>query len=595
MWRGTCPTAGATAAFIERRFGLLVALSLVGKWLLVSDVAFFFVGADLGDGLDVERAFHLLTDGSLGPYDGQVLARAPGMSWWIAAVHGLGLPYASSLHLAFGAALVLLCCAARRAGLPAAGALAVFVGVLFAPVTIDAAWFSAFAEPVEAILLLILVASAMLVVDSLGRGKLPWVSAPLSGLAVEALGLVRYDSSFVFFALPLCALVAGAPYHGTFRAWLRRRGRHTLFAFALATAVVLFGDRAARSWVKARYGAPILDETAEGALPAVWERVSEFAPRSRSYEPEVSERTLQELGRHVPRFAALLPYLGADCGDAQDCNWSEQALKRALLRAAHRAGLARDLLASQTFQHGLAREIAGACRNGKLDCRARSFEIASRPSLGALGFLLEPVVTTRDAEAPIPPSPSGTMARMALYPRVLQRDSEAPHWRDRPQEIREALWYWLRNPDVARSAAFGPFQPDGTLGALVHYDQNGRLEGRSWGQSGPQALPARPRLVALRQFVVTSGGVLDDLAQLFGVLALFALVVRWKKRRKTALHAGLGVALFLIAEEWFSVSRQRETDPLTLSRMLHPAYLLALAFAFLIVTETISRRLDQEP
>ena len=78
----------------SNNFFWVAVFSLVGlKLYLVSGGAVQMIYAPHDDGLYVSRAFHLLTDGTLGPYDSRLLVKELGLSLWLAGARVLGLPY----------------------------------------------------------------------------------------------------------------------------------------------------------------------------------------------------------------------------------------------------------------------------------------------------------------------------------------------------------------------------------------------------------------------------------------------------------------------------------------------------------------------
>jgi len=69
-----------------------VTVFVLLKLFLLSGSAVQMVYSLHDDELYVSRAFHLLMDGRLGPYDSRLLEKLPGISLWLAGNRLLGIP-----------------------------------------------------------------------------------------------------------------------------------------------------------------------------------------------------------------------------------------------------------------------------------------------------------------------------------------------------------------------------------------------------------------------------------------------------------------------------------------------------------------------
>jgi hypothetical protein len=123
------------------------------------------------DGLYVSRAFHLLLDGGLGPYDGRLLVKQPGISLWLAANRLLGIPYLLSINLVYALAGVYFIVALRIQRVGKTWLILVFILYLFNPVTMDHQWFRVMREPLSISLLIFILGSIFYILIYLQRNQ----------------------------------------------------------------------------------------------------------------------------------------------------------------------------------------------------------------------------------------------------------------------------------------------------------------------------------------------------------------------------------------------------------------------------------------
>ena len=108
-------------------FYLTLLLMVFIKLVFISDLSPQVVYAPHDDSLYVMRAFNLLNEGFFGPYDSRVLAKLPGMSFMLAAMRSVGLPYFAALNLLYILAGIYVLAGLRRFGVGAATLLFVFL------------------------------------------------------------------------------------------------------------------------------------------------------------------------------------------------------------------------------------------------------------------------------------------------------------------------------------------------------------------------------------------------------------------------------------------------------------------------------------
>ena len=118
-------------------FWCAVVTLILGKLILLSGSAVQMVYSPHDDGLYVSRAFHMLTDGTMGSYDARLLVKQIGISFWLAGMRTLGIPYLFSITLLYAGAGLYFVCAMRRLRFENGVLVAVFSLYLFNPVSMD--------------------------------------------------------------------------------------------------------------------------------------------------------------------------------------------------------------------------------------------------------------------------------------------------------------------------------------------------------------------------------------------------------------------------------------------------------------------------
>src|SRR5688500_13796564 len=85
-------------------FLTIVAVAVLFKLALVSDLSVTINYFPHDDSLYVERAYYLLRGEGFGPYDSRTLIKYPGLSIWLAGMRSLGIPYIFSIQALYAAA-----------------------------------------------------------------------------------------------------------------------------------------------------------------------------------------------------------------------------------------------------------------------------------------------------------------------------------------------------------------------------------------------------------------------------------------------------------------------------------------------------------
>ena len=153
-------------------FWFLLAFLILVKLILIAGNPIQMAWAPHDDGLYMLRAFYLVMDGSMGPYDSKLLIKLPGISLWLAGTRSLGIPYILSINLLFIMSGVYFVAALRRSGVNQLLALLVFSVYLFHPVTFHWQWFRVLREPLAVSMLVLMLGSMVFVLSYLRDGLL---------------------------------------------------------------------------------------------------------------------------------------------------------------------------------------------------------------------------------------------------------------------------------------------------------------------------------------------------------------------------------------------------------------------------------------
>ena len=597
--------------FVDRQFWWLVMLVIIAKWLLISDVPFYFPQEPAADGLHVARAFQLLVGDNLGPYDAIVLARPPGMSFFIASSHFLGLRYLFVLHLAYAVALAYLVGGLARAGTRRPGLLLVFIGGLCAPTTFDLHFFSAHDTGPTVVLYLLVGGALCHVFAVLGRGQVPFVAAPLLGGAVAALPLVRPDQGFIAAAaaaVPLALWVAWTRPNVSRRQRLQRGTVQVAVASGLTCAAAFALYHGAHVWVWSRYGQPITNELAEGEFPALVAMIERVAPLPEIRDDRITGAAIGRIAEVSPALVETLAALrepeppNGSCDGDGHCEWEKDSFFMALRTVAASLGRSPNLATGQRTYRQATAEIARACADGRLTCGPESTLPTLPPSLPLLPFFLQPTIEFREEVAHATVAREVRQAEATLFPGLPLAPLGRTVGEDFDADLRSNLLYWLHNPDVAASEAYGPREGDQGLGARRHYQEHGRREGRSWGEELEPAAEIHPRPVRaqLRRTVYVAGSIFDDLVHLLGGCALFVMLIRVRSTGLGPAAAAILAALGICLARWLTLPRLVTVgwQMAQTSRVFYPAYTLLLIFSLWLIVEAFlpgqRRRLQAE-
>lgn len=361
-------------------WALAVAATGAKLWLTAGQGVFVIGHAAHDDRLFVQLAAHL-TDGRwLGPYDQMTLAKGPFYSLWMAAMLQLGVPLFLSQQALYAAA----CAVFVRAWWPglrsAAIAVAVYLLLLWNPMTFDGSSLGrVLRQHVYSPLLLLTLAA---VVALHFRRDVPFRRAAgwsvLGGAALAAFWLTREEGIWI---LPTLGLLAGA--------WLLGAARRS---GAALVGALRHGALAAVAFAAPLLAVSALNHRHYGWFGTVEFRAAAFADaygallRVRA-GPDLPQVPVTRAAREAayaasPAFARLRPHFEGPVGEGWAAastgvtglpperrevggGWMVWALRDAVAAA----GLAPDAGAAMAFYRTMADEINAACDAGRLDAR----------------------------------------------------------------------------------------------------------------------------------------------------------------------------------------------------------------------------------
>jgi hypothetical protein len=354
---------------------LLLAFLALGRLALTADLSPLIVFAPHDDGLYVGRALHLMQDGTFGPYDSRVLAKLPGMSYLLAGLRRVGLPYFTMLNLLYIAAGVYVVAGLRRSGTGAVAILVVFTLYLFNPVSMGAEWIRVLREPPSTVLLVAILGAMLHVLARLRSGEPAWRHMAVLGALLSTSMLLREEDVLLWGLLGLFALALWAC---TGRAGTGRRRRlwHVAVLVAIPVVTIVTVNQAARFQSVRWYGLPILHDYGEGEFPRLLAAIRGIVTASDNRLVMVPQEALAKLRVEVPAFAPVIDRLPPPGPTTESCRrqgvcreWSNGWMPFWIKDAAFQSGLTPDLPAAQAYFRRVREGIEEACRTGRLACR----------------------------------------------------------------------------------------------------------------------------------------------------------------------------------------------------------------------------------
>jgi len=553
--------------YSEYALWLGVTVLVLLKLFLLSGSALQMVYGPHDDSLYVSRAFHLLMDGSLGPYDARLLVKLPGISLWLAGNRLLGIPYLLSINLLFAFAGIYFISALKRYNVNQFLLLLVFGLYLFNPVTIDAQWFRVMREPLSISLLVLMLASMLFVLVNLQEKRLSIKHFAILAVVFAFVVMVREEDILLYALLSMFAALALWMYWPIFcgLSWIARFGTLAIVIFPFILA--LAGNFTMRSYVQRHYGAPIFHDFGEGEFPRLIAAIRSIESRKDNRHVMITQEALGKIRVAVPAFAPVIDRLPVPSQTSYSCQrfkvcseWTNGWEMFWIKDAAFLAGLTPTLPAGQAYFRKVRLEIERACQDGRLKCRDKGQELWPPFELrwtraflqemsGVLHMMTMPGIGVVGTPPPTYPVDVdlGRMYQMVTmshhYNSQLQSSNFDEVWKNQPKDVYLSLKYWLRYPDIAVQKDFGVKARGEPLGAQVHYQRHGQYEGRIWQETASGANQVSGFVSPIDSWKVRILKVYEKFGWVLEILGALAFLLRLSLWRKAPLSPLMWMAL----------------------------------------------------
>lgn len=353
----------------------MIAVLVVLRMVMVSDVNLPICYTPHDGTLYLKRAFHLLTDGTFGPYNSTTLLKAPGISLWIAFMRWFGVPYMLSINLIHIISSLYLIAALRRTGIDHLALLVTFALLLFNSVVFGSEWFILGREPLDLSLSILLVASMLFLIANTPTRRVLWIHGLIVALSFTLLLFLREENvllwSFLFVAVGL--VVWQAILNAEQIGW-----RHPMLVVGLVTAmtsgVCHFG---LTKMIDRTYGLPIINDFSEGEFPKFIAAMRSASGRQTNPYISITQKAFADIAQVVPMVAPLFAQMPSPptIGSYYHKRWGvcdEWPNSHILLwikdAAIGGAGITPTLPLSQAYFRNARQEIEKACQDGRLKC-----------------------------------------------------------------------------------------------------------------------------------------------------------------------------------------------------------------------------------
>lgn len=437
--------------------------------------------------LYVTRAYHLLTGHGFGPFNSTTLIKNPGISYWIAFIRSLGIPYFLSINLLYIFSGLFLLYALGKAGLGRAHRICVFSLFLVNPVSYQDYFLAAMREPVYTAFLVVLVSCLILILTSLiqeGKAVLKWIL--LFSACLGLLVLIREEAQLLL-VLPFLALIPLYRKRVGFFKWLRQFTSKIALIVGIPIAFVLLFQGASILLIKRQYGVALLNDFSSGEFPRFIAALRSINAPNKSDYVSITQDQLRLVSTLIPEFAPVFEkmppppgvssYYGERYGVGSE--WGNSHIFFWIKDAAFHAGMTPSLGASQQYFGLLRKKIEFLCTEKRIDCDRdggglfplvkihwlpeilKSFFM----NLGRLGRtpktdLARP--THPDIRNPEAVSKEQLLTLGGQYFLSTKTPFDSLAAFKQPflfapdhSEIQSNLEYWYSNPDVASSVEFG--------------------------------------------------------------------------------------------------------------------------------------------
>jgi hypothetical protein len=372
---------------------VLIALKL---WLVSAQTVYAIGPAGHDDRLFLEQASSILAGRWLGPYSQFTLMKGPMYSLFVAAVFLTGVPLFTALHLLYAFACWTLVAALRPLAQGRGLRAAIFVVLLFNPVTYDGYRMMRVTRQalLPSLTLMIIAGLIGLVGRRAGprRGLLPW--ALLAGTALPVFWMTREEGIWL---LPCVALLWLAAVAAVWRDSLPDRPSR-LAILALPALGWAAGVGAVSAINLHYYGLFTTCEFRRSEFRDAYGALLRVEPLDRRPGVIVPRETRARIYAVSPAFAELRSYLegSGSVGWAVASQgithlppsehefaggWFVWALRDAVISSGH----GRNGAEAMAFYARLAREVNDACDAGKLDAGPKRSGVQPPIRSGDLG------------------------------------------------------------------------------------------------------------------------------------------------------------------------------------------------------------------
>lgn len=349
----------------------VVVLAIVGTKLWLVDTQEIAGSATRHDALWFVRSARDWYWGA--KYDWTAFVRPPAYPLWLAVVQWIGIRQRVAIELLQSAAFLALAVAMIRTGLPRWVGLVAFGLMCFQPASFHLNNYTMADSLYAAVLPLVVAAMIFMVLN----GGL--VAAAFTGVTSAVLWCTRAESGLIAALYMAVFGIWVAREYSAGRRWrivLRRVALPAGVALAALAALLLVvfraNDRTFRGFAKSDMESPSFSAAFEALTRIKPTRVYRFVP--------VTKQSLETAFAVSPEFARLKPELESGIGtawrigSATDTGLPEEIRIDLLLWAIRNAAEARRIHATpkraERFYNTVAREIHGACDEGRIECRS---------------------------------------------------------------------------------------------------------------------------------------------------------------------------------------------------------------------------------
>lgn len=352
-------------------------LVVVKLWLVAGQTLMAIGDSPHDDRLFLKLTASLLQGEWLGPYTDRTLAKGPFYSMFIAASFLLGVPLFTAVHVLYATACGVLVRALKPLRIGTAATFALFVLLLFNPVTYDTGHHLQVLRQTIIPFLSLFIAAGIVGLAArwheTARSQLPW--ALLLGSGLGCFWITREESIWILPSVFLpCAWISW----NMWRAPSAENARARLAVLMLPFALWLAASLTVSALNFRHYGLFTTCEFKRDEFKAAYGALTRVTPAQWHPHVPVARETRERIYAVSPAFARLRPLMEGKVGD----NWafnsaylgiplaereiSGGGFMWALRDAVQRSGLSPDGASAMAYYTRLADEVNAACDDGRL-------------------------------------------------------------------------------------------------------------------------------------------------------------------------------------------------------------------------------------